>query len=62
MRLLKVTCFLMLCGCETSLLGEWNGTCIFADANQESLVEVTKRLKETMAISSKALWISYLGR
>ena len=28
----------MLCGCETSLLGEWNGTCMFADANQESLV------------------------
>ena len=45
MRLLKITCFLMLCGCETSLLGEWNGTCIFADANQESLVEVTNTVE-----------------
>ena len=45
MRLLKITCFLMLCGCETSLLGEWNGTCMFADANQESLVEVTNTVE-----------------
>ena len=35
----------MLCGCETSLLGEWNGTCIFADVNQESVVDVTNTVE-----------------
>ena len=45
MRLLKITGLLLLCGCETSLLGEWNGTCIFSDANQESLVEVTNTVE-----------------
>ncbi len=41
MRLLSITGFGLLCGCESSLLGEWNGTCTFADADQESLVEVS---------------------
>ena len=45
MRLLKITYFLTLCGCQTSLLGEWNGTCIFSDADQESLVEVTNTVE-----------------
>ena len=30
-----------LCGCQTSLLGEWEGTCTFSDADQESWVEVS---------------------
>jgi hypothetical protein len=30
-----------LCGCQTSLLGEWRGTCTFSDSNQESWVEVS---------------------
>ena len=29
------------CGCQTSLLGEWKGTCTFSDADQESWVEVS---------------------
>ena len=41
----NITGIFLLCGCESSLLGEWNGTCTFSDYSQESLVEVTSTVE-----------------
>ena len=44
------------------LLGEWNGTCIFSDADQESLAEVTNTVERDNGYLLKAPWISTLGK
>ena len=37
----RLVWMVILCGCQTSLLGEWRGTCTFSDADQESWVKVS---------------------
>ena len=34
-----------LCGCQSSLLGDWSGTCLLEDANQEAWIEVRNQVQ-----------------
>lgn len=35
----------VLCGCQSSLLGDWSGTCLLEDANQEAWIEVRNQVQ-----------------
>ena len=36
---------LALCGCQSSLLGDWSGTCTLEDANQEAWIDVNNQVE-----------------